>query len=300
MMKKILAISVLAATLPAFSAVLHTAKGEVEIKDAPKTVAVFDSGVLDALDALGIKADGITDKIKPAFLAESQKQAKIVGTIFEPDLEALAALNPELSIVATRTAKKYDDVSRVGKTIDLTPEGKDAIAETKQRVADLGALYGKTAEAQKINDELTALANEARELGKGQGKVLGVLVNGPKLSLYGKGSRLGWLENSLGLNMIENKKDDPNAHGNPISFEFIAQENPDWIFVVDRGAAIGQDLTAAETVLDNDLVKNTNAGKNGRIVYLSPVEIYIDVGGPQALKHSLTEVRDALKAHPVK
>lgn len=292
-MKKLLLALILGSSL-AYSYPLKTVKGEVEIEKVPAKIAVFDVGVLDNLDALGIKVAAMPDKLRPLYLAESQKQAQTVGTLFEPDLEKLAAIQPDLIIVAARSAPKLDAVSQVGKAVDLTLDNKNAYSQSLERLNEFANIFNKQEEAKAITARIEKLKDEVKDLAQNQGKVLAILVNGPKLSLYGKGSRIGWVEETLGLSLIDKEKD-PNAsgHGNPISFEFIAEQNPDWIFVIDRAAAIGQDLTAAKTVLDTPLVQETQAGKKGQILYLSPEEIYIDIGGVQALEKTLTELKTA-------
>lgn len=44
--------------------------------------------------------------------------------------------------------------------------------------------------------------------------------------------------------------------------------NPDYIFVIDRSATVGGSVTAKE-IFDNEIVKETDDYKNGRIVYLT-------------------------------
>ena len=39
-------------------------------------------------------------------------------------------------------------------------------------------------------------------------------------------------------------------HGDAISHEFIAEVNPDWLFILDRGAAIGADQPSAAATLE--------------------------------------------------
>ena len=48
-------------------------------------------------------------------------------------------------------------------------------------------------------------------------------------------------------------------HGQPVTFEYIKKTNPDWLFVLDRSAAIGEEGKAAKDVLDNPLVAETTA-----------------------------------------
>lgn len=303
MFKKTLAALALALALPAVvAAPVQTARGQVDVA-APKKVVAFDVGVIDSLDALGVKLAGMPmpSKISPPSLAASQKGAQDVGTLFEPNLEALSALQPDLIIVAARTATKHDQLKRLAPTIDLTLNNSNLYAQSLQRLSDLGQVFGKQKEAQAWASKLNRLRDETRAAAAGQGKVLAILVNGPKLSIYGKDSRIGWVEQTLGLQLIDKAKPVGANHGNPISFEFIAQADPDWIFVIDRAAVVtGQNLQAAQVVLDTPLVKNTKAGKSGRILYLSPNDIYINIGGPQALHNTLTQLRDAFKARPVR
>lgn len=303
MFKKTLAALALALALPAAAAPVQTAHGPVNIASAPKKVVAFDVGVIDSLDALGVKLAGMpTPKsINPPSLAASQKGAQDVGTLFEPNLEALSTLQPDLIVVAARTATKRDQLQRLAPTIDLTLDNSNLYTQSLRRLSDLGQVFGKQKEAQAWTDKLNRLRDETRAAAAGQGKVLAILVNGPKLSIYGKDSRIGWVESALGLQLIDKAKPVGASHGNPISFEFIAQSNPDWIFVIDRAAVVsGQNLQAAKVVLDTPLVKGTTAGKNGRILYLSPNETYINIGGPQALQTTLTQIRDAFKAHPAR
>lgn len=291
MFKKSLAALLLGLSLPALSVSIETARGNVEIENTPQKIIVFDPGVLDSLNALEVEGVvGIPDFKTPYY-----KDAQSVGTLFEPDLEAIASLQPDLIIIAVRSASKYDSLSRLAPTIDLTLDNQNTFESAQNRLTELGKLFNKEEKAQSINEALQNLANEVKTLAEGQGKVLGILVNGPKLSLYGKQSRLGWIEPTLGLELID-KERDPNAkgHGNPISFEFVAESNPDWIFVVDRAAAIGQDLESAQSVLNTPLVQQTTAGQKEQIVFLDPRNIYITVGGPEATKNTLQEIQNAL------
>ncbi len=79
-----------------------------------------------------------------------------------------------------------------------------------------------------------------------------------------------------------------------IGFEYIAEKNPDLIFVVDRTTVVGGSDIASKT-LDNDLVNNTTAAKDGKIIYLNPATWYLSGYGLESVPMMLTEVSDALK-----
>ena len=82
------------------------------------------------------------------------------------------------------------------------------------------------------------------------------------------------------------------GHGNVLTHEAIAQANPDWLLVLDRGAAVGEDGPSAEATLKSPLVEGTTAWKNGQVIYLPAAELYIGGGG----YGSLTSVVDTLTA----
>jgi len=83
-------------------------------------------------------------------------------------------------------------------------------------------------------------------------------------------------------------------HGQVISFEYIAEKNPDYLFVIDRDDAIGENATAKQ-MLNNDLIKNTRAFKENRIVYLEPGLWYLAGGGLVSVSNMIDQAGKALQ-----
>ena len=77
-----------------------------------------------------------------------------------------------------------------------------------------------------------------------------------------------------------------------VSFEFILEANPDWLFVIDRDAATG--TGASKAILDNELVQQTTAWKSGQVVYVDPVRSYVVNGGLPAFTALVEQVGTAL------
>ncbi|MDO4435498.1 MAG: ABC transporter substrate-binding protein [Cardiobacteriaceae bacterium] len=292
MLKKWLLASCALACAIAQAATLKTAKGDVEFDKAPERVVVLDPGMIDTFIALGL-SDKIVG-IPGGRLAEEYGLGDVaqVGTFFEPDLEKLNELKPDLIVVAVRTQAKYDDVSKVAKTVDLTLEGKNSFQEGVARLNSVGEVFGKADEAKALTEELNGLRDEVKKLAEGKGKVLGLLVNGQKIALYGPQSRANWLASELGLNLVHDDKK-VGRHGEPVTFEYVAEVNPDWIYALDRLSAIGQDGASAKQTLDNPLVHGTTAWKNNQVIYPNTHNIYINVGGPKALKEVMVELKEA-------
>lgn len=295
MFKKWLLASCALACAIAQAATLSTAKGDVNFDAVPERVVVLDPGVLDTFVALGL-GDKVVG-IPAGNLGEKYgvPNAKPVGTFFEPDLEKLNEVKPDLIIVAVRTQAKFDDVSKVAKTVDLTLAGKNAYQEGIARLNSLGEVFGKSTEAKALTDELNTLRDEVKKLAEGKGKVLSVLVNGQKIALYGPQSRANWLASELGLDLVHDDKK-VGRHGEPVTFEYVAEVNPDWIYALDRLSAIGQDGASAKQTLDNALVHGTTAWQKNQVIYPNTHNVYINVGGPKALKEVMLELKEAFGA----
>jgi iron complex transport system substrate-binding protein len=274
---------------------IETAQGVVTIDAAPKTVAVYDIAAVDTLDKLGVRIDGLPSKLYVRELDRLGGTAKPVGDIFEPDLEALSALSPDLIIVGGRSSPKLSSVSKVARSIDMTMDGDDLLLQAKQRLSAYGALFGKVAEAQAASAELDQAVDKARQAIAGKGKALIVMTNGPKISAYGAGSRFGWVHNALALPSAV-KDVTAATHGEAVSFEFIREANPDWLLVLDRAAAIGSSDQNAKATLDNALVAETAAWKKGQVIYLPAADFYIAAGGVQSTHRVLDQITTAFAA----
>ncbi len=84
------------------------------------------------------------------------------------------------------------------------------------------------------------------------------------------------------------------AHGEAISFEFLKSNNPDTLYVIDRDSAMGTAGEASSAVLDNELVKSTNAAKNNKVVNLDSTAWYMVGYGLNNLHTMIDEVAAGL------
>lgn len=89
-----------------------------------------------------------------------------------------------------------------------------------------------------------------------------------------------------------------STHGNEASFEYIVQKNPEYIFVMDRDAAIQTEgAKLAQEIMENELVMGTDAYKDGKIIYLAhPAVWYTAEGGVTALDLMLQDLETPLLA----
>ncbi len=282
---------------PALAAEIDTARGPVDVVDVPERVAVYDIAAIDTLDLLGIRPAGIPDRLYLPELAHLAADAEVVGTLFEPDLEALNALAPDLVIVGLRSSPMVEATSRVAPTIDMTIEGTDLLAAARRRLAAYGALFHREQEAARAAAAFDAAIGRTRAAIAGKGRGLVVLVNGPKISVYGPNSRFGWIHTDLGLPPAVDLAGTA-VHGEAVSFEFIRQADPDWLVVLDRTVATGEGAASAAGTLDNELVAATTAWREGQVVYLPPADVYIAAGGIAATTRVLAALEHGFSRAP--
>ena len=86
------------------------------------------------------------------------------------------------------------------------------------------------------------------------------------------------------------------THGNEASFETIVSLDPDYIFVMDRDAAIGTEgAQLAREIMDNELVQSMRAAQDNHIVYLEHPNVwYTAEGGITALDYMLADLEQGL------
>ncbi|WP_288999203.1 ABC transporter substrate-binding protein [uncultured Psychrobacter sp.] len=271
---------------------VDTARGDIYLAMNPSPLVVYDMTLLQDLAALDVAVDGAPSDLPLDNLhSETQPDPEEVGTLFEPDLEALNAMQPQAILVGSRMAEKYDELANIAPTLDMTIDTANIYESSKQRLHDLGALFGKSAEAAKLQNDIDSLITEAKAVTKDSGTGLVVMVNGNKMSVYGADSRYGFIHNVVNVPIADDQIKD-GRHGQPISFEYLQKTNPDWLFVVDRSAAIGEDSVGAKAVLDNPLVAQTTAWQKDQVVYLSP-DSYLAFGGYYQWIQDLTTIKNA-------
>jgi len=279
---------------------IQHAKGETVLPAQPKKVLVLDIASLDNLDALGVDVAGVPGGNLVPYLAKYQDAKYLkIGSLFEPDYEAINAAQPDLIIAGGRSAAKYAELAAIAPTIDLSVSNDAYIASAKERITTLGRIFAKEREAAQLNATLDAKIAALAALARDAGRTVIVTTNAGKIGAYGPRSRAGWLHTTVGFHTVMDNIDDRFHGGDIISFEFLMEKNPDWIFVISRDAAIGQRNAdnAAERVLDNALTHQTTAWKKQQIVYLDPASVYIVGSGYQALTTLLDQIHAALVAH---
>jgi iron complex transport system substrate-binding protein len=271
------------------------AQGTTEVPVNPETVYTFDLGVLDSLDALGVQVDGVPQANLPASLEEyGADTVTNIGTLQEPDFEAVSEGAPDLIIISGRAAAHYEELSKIAPTIDLSVDTAAPMDSFKEVSTTLGEVFQKEADVEERLAAIDADIEATKAAAANAGNGLIVMTSGGEMTAYGAGSRFGLIHDVLGVQTAADVKHE-GRHGEAISFEYIAEKNPAHLFVIDRDAAIGESGEAAAAVLDNELVNGTNAAANGNIHYLDSTQWYIIGYGLNNVDAMVNAVGDALK-----
>lgn len=265
--------------------------GQTAVPAQPQKVIVLDWSTLDTLAQLGVMVSGIPSSNPPPVLRQYREGEFIrAGSLFEPDLEVLKSTQPDLIILGRRAQGKYSEVSKFGVTIDLTPNPNDLLGSVERNTLLLGEIFGKQERAKQLVSQLTSSVQKLRELSKDQGTGLLLLTTGGRMAAFGKGTRFGMIHDVFGVEQAVDNLE-TGRHGQSVSFEFLLEADPDWLFVMDRDAAIGREGVAAEKLMDNELVAATRAGRKGQIVYLNPTNWYLlDNSGIGVMQQSVDEL----------
>ncbi|WP_353096940.1 siderophore ABC transporter substrate-binding protein [Tissierella praeacuta] len=278
---------------PSSIAITHEL-GETVVNKNPKKVIVFDYATLDSLDKLGIEIIGLPKSNIPTFLDKfNDEKYEDVGTLFEPNFEKIFELEPDVIFVSGRQAEVYEELAKIAPTVYLNIDGANYMSSFTNNVKTLGEIFEKE---ELVEKELTAINESLEKLNKAvtedEKNALIVMANDGAISVYGEGSRFGIIHDEFGFVPID-KDIKINNHGDKVTFEYILEKDPQYILVVDRAATTGG-TTSAEQIFDNDIIKQTTAYKEDKIVYLSSQIWYVASGGLNGTMTMIEDVQSGL------
>ena len=269
--------------------------GEVTLGKNPEKVVVFDFGVLDTLDTLGVEITGLPQAIVPKTLEKyAGSEYTNVGSLKEPDFEALHELQPDVIFISGRQAELYDQFAEIAPTVFVDVDYANYMPSLEKNFNLLAEIFEKEdALVTKMNELKASIDELNNEASASDSKALILLANEGKISAFGPASRYGFVHDVFGFKAVDENLE-VSQHGQSVTFEYILEKNPDVLFVIDRSAAVGGEVAAKDTI-ENELVKKTNAYKNGKIIYLDAVNWYIAGNGITSTQSMIEEVKVAIE-----
>ncbi|HLS09074.1 siderophore ABC transporter substrate-binding protein [Lentibacillus sp.] len=268
--------------------------GETDVPKNPDKVVVFDFGILDTLDKLGIEVAGVPKDAIPSYLEKYEgEDYENAGSLKEPDFDKLAQINPDLIIISGRQASLHEQLMEIAPTIHLGVDTTRYMESFKENMKTVGKIFDKEEE---IDQELQTLEKSIADLqekaSSSDKNALIILANDDKISAYGPSSRFGLIHDVFEVPAVD-ENIEASTHGMNVSFEYVVEQNPDMLYVIDRGAVVGSD-SSAKQVVENELTKKTKAYQSDNIVYLDPDYWYLSGGGLVSVQEMINEISNSL------
>ena len=276
-------------------------QGTVSVPVQPQRLVIMDFGMLDTLDAfiaLGLVKNDVQVALPKANLPDYLSKYKggeyvDIGGLKDFNLETIFAFKPDVIITSGRQQDFYQELSAIAPVWQIDNQPPDYLRGTMQNIKDLGRIFGVEEQAAIALANLSEAVRQVHDVAAAKKlKALVLLTNDGKISAYGSGSRFGIIFDALGFEQADSSIR-VGIHGQLVNFEYIAERNPDIIFVVDRSIAVSGKADGVR-ILNNDLVNGTRAAKNGKIVSLDPSVWYLSGGGLVSLRMMVDEIGQVL------
>ena len=274
-------------------------KVELTVPYDPQRIAILDMASLDILDALGVgdRVVGTASTSLDYLQDYISDEIANLGTIKEADLEAVMACEPDVIFIGGRLSSSYDALSEIAPVIYLSTDTELGVVESvRQNATTIASIFGLEDEVDTLmagfDSRVEALATFAADYNA----IVGLVTSG-SFNVLGNDGRCSIIGREIGFeNVGVDANVDTSTHGNEASFEFIVEKDPDYIFVLDRDAAIQTEgAQLAQEIMENELVMDTRAYQDGNIVYLAhPSVWYTAEGGITALDLMLQDLESEL------
>lgn len=274
-------------------------KADLTVPYDPQRIAILDMASLDILDALGVgdRVVGTADTSLEYLQDYISDEIENLGTIKEADLEAVMACEPDVIFIGGRLASSYDALSEIAPVVYLSTDTELGVVESvRQNAATIASLFGLEAQVDELMASFDSRIQTLAENAAGHTAIVGLVTSG-SFNVLGNDGRCSMIGREIGYeNIGVDAEIDTSTHGNEASFEFIVEKDPDYIFVLDRDAAIQTEgAQLAQEIMENELVMGTRAYQDGHIVYLAhPAVWYTAEGGITALDLMLQDLESAL------
>lgn len=274
-------------------------KADLTVPYDPQRIAILDMASLDVLDALGVgdRVVGTADTSLEYLQDYISDEIENLGTIKEADLEAVMACEPDVIFIGGRLASSYDALSEIAPVVYLSTDTELGVVESvRQNATTIASLFGLEAQVDELMADIDSRIQALAENAAGHTAIVGLVTSG-SFNVLGNDGRCSMIGREIGYeNIGVDAEIDTSTHGNEASFEFIVEKDPDYIFVLDRDAAIQTEgAQLAQEIMENELVMGTRAYQDGHIVYLAhPAVWYTAEGGITALDLMLQDLESAL------
>ncbi len=273
---------------------------ELEVPYDPQRIAILDMACLDILDNLGV-GDRVVGSASTSldYLQDyvTNEEIENLGTIKEADMEAVMACEPDVIFIGGRLSSSYDALSEIAPVVYLSTDTEIGVVESvRKNASTIASMFGLEDQVEELMADFDGRIEALHTFAEGKTAIVGMCTSG-SFNILGDDGRCSIIGREIGFeNIGVMDEETTSTHGNESSFELVVELNPDYMFVLDRDAAIGTDgAQLAQEIVENELVMETDAYKNGQIVYLEHSAVwYTAEGGVTALDLMLADLEGVL------
>ena len=273
---------------------------ELTVPYDPQRIAILDMASLDILDALGLgdRVVGTASTSLSYLQSYIRDDVASLGTIKEADLEAVMSCEPDVIFIGGRLASSYDALSEIAPVVYLSTDAELGVVESvRKNAATIASLFGLEGQVEELMAGFDSRIETLAAFAEGKTAIIGMCTSG-SFNVLGNDGRCSLIGREVGFeNIGVDAEVDTSTHGNEASFEFIVDKDPDYIFVMDRDAAIQTEgAQLAQEIMENELVMGTRAYQDGHVIYLAnPAVWYTAEGGITALDIMLSDLESVLE-----
>ena len=248
--------------------------GTVTVPVNPQTVVALDNRTFETLADWGVKLAAGPKPVMPEGLVyKTDDSVQDIGSHNEPNLEVIAAVNPDLVIIGQRFSGRYDEIKALvpdavvinlnfDVSVDAASSADNFVNGFKDFTLALGKIFDKNAEAEKLVADFESSIAGVKAAYNKNDTIMTVIVSGGNIGFSAPRSGRVWgplyeIFDWTSSLYVDGASSD--HQGDEISVEAIAQSNPDWIFVLDRDA---MNTSADGYVPANDVIANAPALQN--------------------------------------
>ncbi|WP_271982804.1 ABC transporter substrate-binding protein [Pseudoclavibacter terrae] len=259
------------------------ARGTAEVPADPQRVVVLEPVELDTAVALGVTPVGAAVASNVAGIPEylGVDGVEPVGTVPEPDLEAIAALKPDLILgTESRHSKLYDQLGAIAPTVFMATQADP----WQENVLLIGEALGQQDEAQELLTGFNDRCEEIKSQTASAGKTANLIRprDETTLSLYGPTSFAGGALECAGLTIPEQQWEDGLQAD--ISPENVLEAKADYVFVttadVEDASTVPTAITQNATEFPSVTLVDTSywvsgVGPKGGALVLDDIERFL-------------------------
>ncbi|WP_406101215.1 iron-siderophore ABC transporter substrate-binding protein [Streptomyces canus] len=270
-------------------------EGRTTVEAQPKRIAVLSTGQLDDLLSLGVvpaattRADNaglVPGYLADAFPTDKKRLAGMTdaGTRQAPNLETLAAAEPDLILANASLGDLYPKLSKIAPTVITAGNG----INWKRDLLLVGDAVGKGEAARKLLDDIVADARAKGQRIEGDPAVSMVRFTPDRTRMFGVSSFTGSIAVDMGLSRPASQQF--HAISEDIGAESVDTADGDWIFYSVQGDA---SKTDAGSVVAGPLWKSMKAVTAGQAVKVDDDPWYLNAG-PSAARLVISQLADAI------